>query len=41
LELNAQDLSAEQLLAWCSTLGLELSLGPRDAQVSAAAKADW
>ena len=41
LELNAEDLSAEQLLAWCSALGLELSLGPRAAQASAETKADW
>jgi HTH-type transcriptional regulator/antitoxin HipB len=41
LELNAQDLSAEQLLAWCSALDLELSLGPRGAQASAATKTDW
>ena len=41
LELNAQDLSVEQLLAWCSAIGLELSLGPRGAQASTAARTDW
>jgi len=41
LELNAQDLSAEQLLAWCAALGLELSLGQRGAQATPTTKADW
>ncbi len=29
LELNAQELSVEQLLAWCAALGLELAVGTR------------
>ncbi|KGD88041.1 XRE family transcriptional regulator [Achromobacter sp. RTa] len=29
LELNAHELSVEQLLAWCAALGLELALAPR------------
>jgi len=29
LELNAHALSVEQLLAWCATLGLELTIGIR------------
>jgi HTH-type transcriptional regulator/antitoxin HipB len=42
LELNAQELSVEQLLAWCSALGLELAVGVRGRSVaSAAAQAEW
>ncbi|WP_426284685.1 helix-turn-helix domain-containing protein [Luteibacter sp. E-22] len=42
LELNAQDLSVEQLLAWCAALGLELTLGTRgSAAVSATSKSAW
>ena len=29
LELNAHEMSVEQLLAWCAALGLELALGSR------------
>lgn len=29
LELNAHELSVEQLLAWCAALGLELAVGQR------------
>lgn len=29
LELNAHELSVEQLLAWCAALGLELTVGAR------------
>lgn len=29
LELHAQELSVEQLLAWCAALGLELAVGTR------------
>lgn len=41
LELNAQDLSVTQLLAWCSVLELELSLASRNDAAPAAPKTDW
>lgn len=42
LELHAQELSVEQLLAWCAALGLELSVGTRDTvAVSTASSTDW
>ncbi len=42
LELHAQELSVEQLLAWCAALGLELAVGSRDsAAVSTAPTTDW
>lgn len=42
LELNAHELSVEQLLAWCAALGLELAVGTWDsAAVSTAPTTDW
>lgn len=42
LELNAHELSVEQLLAWCAALGLELALGTRGkTEVSSAPVTDW
>ena len=42
LELNAHELSAEQLLAWCAALGLELAVGSRGkATESSAPTTDW
>ena len=42
LELHAQDLSVEQLLAWCAVLGLELSVGARGSAAQWAPPAtDW
>ena len=42
LELNAHELSLEQLLAWCAALGLELALGARGkVEVSSAPVTDW
>ncbi|WP_028602070.1 helix-turn-helix domain-containing protein [Ottowia thiooxydans] len=42
LELHAQELSVEQLLAWCEAVGLELAVGIRgSAAVSANLKTDW
>lgn len=42
LELNAHELSVEQLLAWCAALGLELAVGTRgSAEVSTAPTTDW
>lgn len=34
LELHPAEISVEQLLSWCAVLGLELSLGERQAYVS-------
>ncbi len=31
LEQHPEELSVQQLLAWCSALNLELAIGPRDA----------
>lgn len=31
LEQHPEELSVQQLLAWCSALNLELSIGPKDA----------
>jgi HTH-type transcriptional regulator/antitoxin HipB len=42
LELHAHELSVEQLLAWCGTLGLELSIATRGgAAASTASTTDW
>ena len=41
LELHPGQLSAEQLLAWCAVLGLELSIGKRGTAASAPAATDW
>lgn len=42
LELNAHELSVEQLLAWCAALGLELAVGTRgSAAVSTTPTTDW
>ncbi|SDV47164.1 helix-turn-helix domain-containing protein [Chitinasiproducens palmae] len=42
LELNAQELSVAQLLAWCAVLGLELAVGSRSkAGVPSTPTADW
>lgn len=42
LELNAQEVSVEQLLAWCAALGLELTVGTRGSlAVSSTMQADW
>lgn len=42
LELNAHELSVEQLLAWCAALGMELTVGTRNsAEVSKAPTTDW
>ncbi|MBN8282759.1 helix-turn-helix transcriptional regulator [Zoogloea sp.] len=41
LELNAQDLSVAQLLAWCSALELELTLASRKGMAPAAPETDW
>lgn len=42
LELNAHELSVEQLLAWCAALGLELTIGSRgDHASSSNLRTDW
>lgn len=41
LELNADQLSVEQLLAWCAALGLEFALGVRGGQAQPAEPAQW
>lgn len=42
LELNAHELSVEQLLAWCAALGLELAVGTRGgATMSATSTTGW
>lgn len=38
LEQHAQELSVEQLLAWCAVLGLELSIGRRPVELPVT---DW
>lgn len=42
LELNANELSVEQVLAWCAALGLELAVGHRgNAAVSSTPTTEW
>lgn len=42
LELNAHELSVEQLMAWCATLGLELTIGTRgNPAASSTLQTDW
>ncbi len=42
LELNAHELSVEQLLAWCAALGLELTIGTRGGSTSSSTmQTDW
>lgn len=42
LEMHAEELSVEQLLAWCAVLGLELALGQRNSAAAPAGNsADW
>lgn len=42
LELNAHELSVEQLLAWCAVLELELAVGTRgSAAMSTTSTPDW
>ena len=42
LELNAHELSVEQLLAWCAALGLELTIGARgSAALSMTSTTEW
>lgn len=41
LEQHANELSVEQLMAWCAALGLELSIGPRGRNTEPGTEAPW
>lgn len=41
LEQHANELSVEQLMAWCAALGLELSIGPRGRNTEPGTQAGW
>lgn len=41
LEQNPHDLNVEQLLAWCSALGLELAVGARGGRAPSRTQTDW
>lgn len=41
LELNAHELSVEQLLAWCAALNLELTVGTRGKAAVSTTTTDW
>lgn len=41
LEQHANELSVEQLMAWCSALGLEIAIGPRGGKAEMSTQADW
>jgi HTH-type transcriptional regulator/antitoxin HipB len=44
LELNPEHISIAQMMAWCSTLGLELFVAPKPTErgdKSAPATSDW
>lgn len=41
LEQHANDMSVEQLLAWCSALGLEVAIGSRSDKAAASTQAGW
>lgn len=41
LEQNADELSVQQLLAWCAVLDLELSLGQQGAASVSSTSAEW
>ncbi len=41
LEQNPDNLNVEQLLAWCSALGLELAIGTHDGRLASGTPADW
>ncbi|QVQ27736.1 helix-turn-helix domain-containing protein [Achromobacter deleyi] len=42
LEMNAHEISVEQLLAWCAALDLELAVGRRDGDASlSGTPTDW
>lgn len=41
LELNPDEISFKQLLAWCSVVGMELRLGERSASINSDTKVEW
>jgi len=41
LEQHAEDMSVAQLMAWCAALGLEVSIGQRDAAVASSSTSVW
>lgn len=41
LEQHANELSVEQLMAWCAALGLELSIGPRARNSESGSQTGW
>lgn len=41
LEQHAEELSVEQLMNWCTVLGLELAVGLRGSSTGDAPKLDW
>ena len=41
LEQHANDLSVEQLMAWCSALGLEVAIGLRNDKAAPSPQAGW
>ena len=41
LEQAPHNLNVEQLLAWCSALGLELAVGTSGSHASSGKQADW
>jgi HTH-type transcriptional regulator / antitoxin HipB len=41
LELSPGELSLEQLMAWCSALGLELAVGPKGQAPGPTSSTDW
>lgn len=41
LEQHANELSVEQLMAWCAAFGLELSIGPRGLPTEQGSQEGW
>jgi HTH-type transcriptional regulator/antitoxin HipB len=41
LETHPDEMSFKQLLAWCSTVGLELRMGDRDTTRATVQKTEW
>ena len=41
LEQHAEEMSVAQLMAWCAALGLEVSIGQRDASAPSSSASVW
>ncbi len=41
LEQHAEEMSVAQLMAWCAALGLEVSIGQRDASAASSSTSVW